>query len=162
MTFVENAEDDGIQTEGVRKEIKRLKAEIKELRSAADERDQLKRERAFVQAGVPLDDKRSAYFIAGYRGEDTPDAIKAEWQATFGGQLHEGHGQEQNPQVAEELALLGRIAETTSGGSHNIPADRLAERDQKLAGLSPTDPRFDEKFNMIFDEYGGQRGSMVG
>lgn len=56
----------------------------KELRDAAQrgrqtvaERDQLKRENAFLRAGIDPEDKRLGYFAAGYKGELTKDAITA-------------------------------------------------------------------------------------
>lgn len=154
MSFTDpNAQDDeGQGPEGFRKELKRLKAENKELREAAAERDRLVQERAFAQAGVPVDDKRAAYFIAGYQGEQTPEAIRAEWQSTFGG--GDGQGQGQSP-VEQELAALNAAASMTQG-QPIPPPNLLAERNQKLAALSPTDRYYDEKFRAVMEEYGSK------
>lgn len=167
MTYVDpNADPNDQSPKPLREENKRLKKELKEERAKTERLAQLERERNFLHAGIPLDDKRAAYFVAGYQGEQTPEAIKAEWQATFGnppsGEQGHGQGLEQNPQVQEELAQLAKISETTSAGYPNLPADRLAERDKKLAALSPTDPRTPEKFDAIMHEYGGRFGSMIG
>ena len=155
MAFTEsNVDPDEAQApEGFRKELKRLKAENKELRAAAEERDQLKRERTFTQAGVPLDDDRLPYFVAGYKGEQTPEAIRAEWDAKFGGAGH-GQGQGQS-QVDHELAALNNAAAMTQG-QPNVPANLLAERNAKLAALSQTDRYYDEKFRSIMEEYGSK------
>ena len=60
---------------------------IKELRDAADrgreaiqERDQLKREMAFMKAGVDTDSKAGQLLFKAYDGELETEAIQAEWQ----------------------------------------------------------------------------------
>lgn len=140
-----------------RKDIRRLEEQAKEGREAKERLAQLERERTFINAGVPLDDKRANYFMAGYQGEQTPETIRAEWSATFGGQ----QATEQEHQIDQELAALNAAQDMTTAAP-NIPPDKLAERNRKLDELSPTDPRYDEKFNAIFDSYGGKRGGLVG
>ena len=60
---------------------------IKELRDAADrgreaiqERDQLKREMAFMKAGVDTDSKAGQLLYKAYDGELETESIQAEWQ----------------------------------------------------------------------------------
>ena len=60
---------------------------IKELRDAADrgreaiqEREQLKREMAFMKAGVDTDSKAGQLLFKAYDGELETEAIQAEWQ----------------------------------------------------------------------------------
>ena len=60
---------------------------IKELRDAADrgreaiqERDQLKREMAFLKAGVDTDSKAGQLLFKAYDGELETESIQAEWQ----------------------------------------------------------------------------------
>ena len=60
---------------------------IKELRDAADrgreaiqERDQLKREMAFIKAGVDTDSKAGQLLFKAYDGELETESIQAEWQ----------------------------------------------------------------------------------
>lgn len=43
---------------------------------AEAERDQAKREAAFLRAGIDPDDKRLSYFVKGYEGDASPDAIR--------------------------------------------------------------------------------------
>ena len=143
-----------------RKDIRRLEEQAKEGREAKEQLAQLQRERTFLTAGVPLSDPRAEYFVAGYKGEQTPEAIKAEWDSKFGGtQGGQTTGQEQ--EIEFELGRLSAAQDLTTAAP-NITPDKLAERDQKLAALSPTDPRYDEKFQQIFDAYGGKRGGLVG
>ena len=61
---------------------------IKELRDAADrgkeaiqERDQLKREVAFMKAGVDTDSKAGQLLFKAYDGELDTESIKADWEA---------------------------------------------------------------------------------
>ncbi len=63
----------------------RTNAEWAELRRAKKERDnaknelaKMKREAAFMRAGIDPTDQRLSYFVKGYEGETTPDAIRAE------------------------------------------------------------------------------------
>lgn len=142
-----------------RKQIRQLEKRAKAADEAVAELEQLKRERAFVQAGVPLDDRRSSYFIAGYQGEMTPEAIKARWAEDFGAAQ-----QGENPAISDELAMMNAAQDLVSSGG-NLTESRLAERNAKLAALSPSDPRYGEKFDAIFAEYGGQtaaRSNMTG
>ncbi len=164
MTFDPNAGQESPTVAMSREDIKRLEKKAQRNQERDDRLAQLERERTFLQAGVPLDDKRAGYFIAGYQGENTPEAIRKEWAETFAGQAPAGNGQattEQERQQAEELARLQAGYDLTAGVAA-IPPDKLAERDQKLASLSPTDPKYDQKFNEIFELYGGVRGGMVG
>ena len=68
--------------------VKIRRSEIKSIQKKARERDELaaeleqaradQRELAFAKAGLPLaTDKRLGYFVKGYDGELTPDAIRA-------------------------------------------------------------------------------------
>lgn len=141
-----------------RKQIRQLEKRAKAADEAQAELEQLKRERAFVQAGVPLDDRRASYFIAGYQGEMTPEAIKARWAEDFGA------AQQGDPAIAGELDMLNAAQDLVSTGG-DLSESRLQERNAKLAALSTTDPRYHEKFDAIFAEYGGQmaaRSNMTG
>lgn len=143
-----------------RKDIRRLEKQAQAGKEAVQELEQLKRERAYVQAGIPLDDKRASYFIAGYQGEMTPEAIKAKWAEDFGAAQPQG-----DPAINEELAQMQSAQDLVSMAGSNLTETRLQERNQKLAALSHSDPRFAEKYDAIFQEYGGQmaaRSNMTG
>ena len=76
-----NPEDyDGLQP----KQTVIHRAELRKLRKADRENEenkariaQLERRDVFSRAGIPLDDPGAPYFIKGYDGEMTPEAIKA-------------------------------------------------------------------------------------
>lgn len=58
--------------------IRELREQAKQARDLAAERDKLQRELAFSRAGVDMSDPKLSYFVKGYEGELTPEAIKAE------------------------------------------------------------------------------------
>jgi hypothetical protein len=60
----------------LRTRIKTLEEEIKSLRQNAVEAEQAKREMAFMKAGIDTGDSAAKYFVKGYDGELTVDAIK--------------------------------------------------------------------------------------
>jgi hypothetical protein len=161
-TFDQYLEDDpNAETPMVqmpRKDARRLAKAAKAGREAQQQLAQLERERAYVKAGVPLDDKRAAYFIAGYTGEQTPEAIKAAWDDAFGGSVATGA----DPAMDEELRRITQAQDLVSSGSGELSESRLAERNSKLSELSMTDPRYPEKFEAIFQEYGGQQAASSG
>lgn len=160
FTDTDQSDDEAQGPENFRKELKRLKAENKELRERAAKAAEYEQREAFVNAGVPVSDPRLPYFMAGYKGDQTPEAIKAEWESKFGPPTaSRDTGQEQ--EIEFELGRLTAAQDMTTAAP-NISPDKLAERDQKLAALSQTDPHYPEKFNAIFESYGGKRGGLVG
>ena len=155
MTFVEPENPDQSELKQISaKDLKELKRSSKEGRQAAEERDAAVRELAFFKAGVDLSHPMADYFVKGYAGEADPEAVKAEWERIT------GNGGQPSP-TEQELAAMNGGQDLTAGPGAIAP-DKLAERNQKLSELSPTDPRYDEKFARIMDEYGGQMGSLVG
>jgi hypothetical protein len=135
--------------------IRKLEADAKEGRKVQAELEQLKRERAYVAAGVPLDDPRTPYFIAGYQGEQSAEAIRHEWQEKFGA-MASG-----NSPVEQELSILNDAQALVSGVGTPAP-DKLAQRNAELGQLSQTDPLYTQKFDAIAAKYGTRTGSVVG
>jgi hypothetical protein len=75
-----NEFDDETMDQGqdpVRAHMRKLEKELKQSKQALAEAEAAKRELAFVKAGVPLDNPVAKYFIKGYDGEITPEAIRA-------------------------------------------------------------------------------------
>jgi DNA-binding NarL/FixJ family response regulator len=75
-------EEDSVQEDQagknpVRARMRELESEVKVLRQQADEAKGAQRELAFVKAGVDLSSNMSKYFVKGYDGELTPEAIRA-------------------------------------------------------------------------------------
>ena len=61
----------------VRARMKQLEKEAKELRKQLAEFSTTQRELAFVKAGIDPSSPQAKYFVKGYDGELTPEAIKA-------------------------------------------------------------------------------------
>ncbi len=73
-------EDDHVDAEPkqnpVRARMKQLEKEAEELRKQIAEADAMKRELTFVKAGIDPADPKFKYFVKGYDGELSPDAIR--------------------------------------------------------------------------------------
>jgi hypothetical protein len=133
---------------------------IKQLREKAERHDEAvaranaaERELAFAKAGIPLADTKMGYFVKGYDGELTPEAIRT--AATEAGFIEPpAQPQQQSPQgqgMAAEVdaPAWGRMAEATAAPSASPPRDFNAEiaaaksqddvlRIAKEAGISVT------------------------
>lgn len=57
-------------------DFKNLRAKAKKADQYERELNDMKRQMAFIQAGVPMDDPKMAYFVKGYEGELDAEAIK--------------------------------------------------------------------------------------
>lgn len=144
-----------------RKAVRKLEKEAAEGREAKRQLEELQARAAFAEAGVPVNSPAADYFIRGYQGERTAEAIKAEWDKAFGSAQNGQQQEQQGSEHQQELDALHQ-GEQIAGGQGVPTNDKLAERDAKLAALSPTDPQYPQKFDAIFREYGGVLGSMVG
>ncbi len=79
MSNVHDFEDEtGDETpkDPVRARMRQLEKELKANQQALTEAEALKREYAFVKAGIPMDNPMAKYFVKGYEGEITPEAIR--------------------------------------------------------------------------------------
>jgi hypothetical protein len=61
----------------VRSRMKKLEKELQEREKQLAEAAQAQRELAFLKAGVPADNPMAKYFVKGYEGDITADAIRA-------------------------------------------------------------------------------------
>lgn len=68
----------------VRARMKQLEKELREANKRLAESSELQKKVAFMEAGIPLDSPMAKYFIKGYDGELTAEAIK---QAAIEAQL---------------------------------------------------------------------------
>lgn len=85
----------------------------KAVRDAEAERDAAKREAAFLRAGINPDDARLSYFVRGYNGDLTADAIKqAAVDAGFVAPPPPDPQQQQNQQ---DVDTLSRVAGFQAG-----------------------------------------------
>jgi hypothetical protein len=61
----------------VRARMKQLEKELQQSKQALAEAEAIKRENAFMKAGIPMDDPMAKYFVRGYDGEISAEAIRA-------------------------------------------------------------------------------------
>jgi hypothetical protein len=114
-------DDQPEEPRGLRKQIEEqaAKAREAEARAAAAER-----ELAFAKAGLPLSDPKMTYFVKGYDGDLSPDAIKAAAEAagflTPAAPEVPAEELQQHQQVAN-LAASGTPTSTWNGPLHENP-----------------------------------------
>lgn len=105
------------------------KARLRELEEQAAEAAAAKRELMFARAGVPIDDPKLKYFVRGYDGELTPDAIKAEYAATgFGNPSTTATPPPDNSR--SDIDAMHRIAEAGAGAPAEDANDRQRYQDE--------------------------------
>jgi hypothetical protein len=112
-----------------------LEARAAQAKVEKERADAAERKLAFAQAGVPLDHPMTEYLVNGYKGEATPDAIKAE--AARLGILQPAPEVPQTPQspvtnpTADQAAVFGRMADATAG--QTVPAGRNWDAEKAAA-----------------------------
>lgn len=112
----EPTEDDAVP-EPDNEVISTLRAQAKEGKQARAEAEAAKRELAFVRAGIDPDDPRQKYFVEGYKGDLTSDAIKSE--ATAAGFL--GQVDTSEPQGMTEAERQAFAATSQAAAAGNPP-----------------------------------------
>ncbi len=97
-----------------RSQIKVLEKQAAERKDAIARAERAERGLAFAEAGIPLNDKRFTWFIKGYDGDITAEAIR---QAAIESQLLEDEGVSQpSPEQEQERQVHQRIDSATSAG----------------------------------------------
>lgn len=98
-----------------RDRIKALEKQVADLTPKAERADAADRELAFAKAGVDITDERNGYFVRGYTGDLTVEAIKE--AATKGGFLTgQTIADPENPEpVDDDAEALARRAEAMGG-----------------------------------------------
>lgn len=108
MSSTENDDFDGTQGDG--NDLRDLRRAAEDGRKAKSENAALKRDLAFLKAGIDLEDPKMTYFVKGYDGDLEPSAIKQ--AATEAGFI-----QTQAPDPANQQAAQSqqRVAQASSG-----------------------------------------------
>lgn len=114
-----------------------LRKERKE-RAAAEERAAAaERQLAFISAGINPNDPRAAYFVKGYDGEMTVEAItEAAREGGFIEQPSTQRSAQDDEARRQSLAASQRIAAASAGGSLDVPASTEALDKAYLEGGS--------------------------
>lgn len=100
-----------------RTQIRTLEKDAKRARKADEELATLRREFAFVKAGIDPEDPKLKYFAKGYDGEITAEAIRA--AATEAGYL--------TSDDTEEAAAHERISQASAGAATQPKVDKVQE-----------------------------------
>lgn len=98
--------------ENASKTVRMTRENIDRLEAKARNADQLARENAFLKAGVSVEDPKLSYFLRGYDGELTAEAIRAE--AVAAGFMPAPAPTEQEQQIATTAAAAQRVAEAAA------------------------------------------------
>jgi hypothetical protein len=99
------------------KQHKEQQQRLEAAEAAAREAEIAKRELAFVKAGVNPDDPASKYFVKGYDGELTVEAIKAAaTEARLLGPAQDAQ-QQQRQQTNQDLQVHDQIADASRNGT---------------------------------------------
>jgi hypothetical protein len=115
-------ESDDFDTEDAG-DIKSLRRAASSKKKLEQELNQLKRELAFAKAGLPMDDPRMNYFIKGYDGEMTAEAIR---QSALEAGFLASQVQGEDPSVTAAAAAQQRVMSASSGVSYEGLSEEAA------------------------------------
>ena len=114
--FEDEAQDQATRNP-VRARMRELEQQVKAFEAKAKEAEAATRELAFVKAGVDPDSAAAKYFVKGYDGELTPEAIRA---AAEEASLIPS----QKKEVAAEQQAWNRVAQASRAGeTSDAPVD---------------------------------------
>ena len=115
--FEDEAQDQAARKDPVRARMRELEQQVKAFEAKAKEAEAATRELAFVKAGVDPDSAAAKYFVKGYDGELTPEAIRA---AAEEANLIPS----QKKEVAAEQQAWNRVAQASRAGeTSDAPVD---------------------------------------
>lgn len=124
----DNYTDDDLDTNDI--DVEGDAGDIKSLRRAANSKKQLekelaeaKRELAFARAGISMDDPKLKYFVRGYDGEMTAEAIR---QAALEAGFLASQSQGEDPNLAAAGAAQQRVMQAASGVSYEGMTEEAA------------------------------------
>ncbi len=113
-----------------------LRKERRERNKAAERADAAERELAFMRAGIDVEaNPMAAYFVKGYDGEVTADAIRAKAQEV--GLLQAPPPPAADPVKEAAVAAGERIATTAQGGGQVTPQGTAALDEAYAQGGTP-------------------------
>ena len=119
--FEDEVEDQATRKDPVRARMRELEQQVKAFEAKAKEAEAAQRELAFVKAGVNPDSAAAKYFVKGYDGELTPEAIRA---AAEEANLVSSEKKE----VAGEQQAWNRVAQSSRAGETSEPPVDYVQR----------------------------------
>jgi hypothetical protein len=119
--FEDEVEDQASRKDPVRARMRELEQQVKAFEAKAKEAEAAQRELAFVKAGVNPDSAAAKYFVKGYDGELTPEAIRA---AAEEANLVSSEKKE----AAGEQQAWNRVAQASRAGETSEPPVDYVQR----------------------------------
>jgi hypothetical protein len=119
--FEDEVEDQASRKDPVRARMRELEQQVKAFEAKAKEAEAAQRELAFVKAGVDPDSAAAKYFVKGYDGELTPEAIRA---AAEEANLVSSEKKE----AAGEQQAWNRVAQASRAGETSEPPVDYVQR----------------------------------
>lgn len=139
-------EDEGEDSE---EDFKNLRAKARKASKIEQENLRLRRENAFMKAGLPLDDPKMGYFVKGYEGDLDPDAIR---RAAIEAGFIAAPAQDQDPRIAEAqqgqaaVMALSAGAETGFDDQSSLYQMEQAYAEGGIEGLSAVTQQYGVTF----------------
>lgn len=126
--------DDDLEQPDSQQDIKSLRRAANQKKKLEAELESAKRELAFARAGLPLDDPRMRYFVKGYDGDMTAEAIRE--AALEAGFLASQQPQESGPDPHMQAAAAAqqRVMQASAGATtpDSSEASALAHLEQAM------------------------------
>lgn len=107
--YIEPIDDDD---EGGDEDFKNLRAKARKASKYEQENLTLKRELAFIKAGVPMEDPKMGYFVKGYEGELDPAAIR---QAAIEAGFMAAPSQAPDPRIVQAQQGQAAVMQASAG-----------------------------------------------
>lgn len=105
----------------VRAHLRKLEAENKRKDELLAEAEKAKRELVFLKAGINPDDPKAKYFVKGYDGEMTVEAIRAAAEEA-------SYIPSQRKELEQDAAAFSRVARAAAQGETSEPVVDYAEK----------------------------------
>ena len=119
--FEDEVEDQATRKDPVRAQLRKVEQQLQVAEAKAKEAEAAQRELAFVKAGVDPDSAAAKYFVKGYDGELTPEAIRA---AAEEANLVSSEKKE----AAGEQQAWNRVAQASRAGETSEPPVDYVQR----------------------------------
>jgi ribosomal protein L12E/L44/L45/RPP1/RPP2 len=116
-------DSDDIETTGDTGDIKSLRRAASSKKKLEQELNELKRELAFARAGISMDDPKLKYFVRGYDGELSAEAIR---EAALEAGFLASQSQGEDPNIAAAGAAQQRVMAASSGVQYEGMSEEAA------------------------------------
>lgn len=116
-------EDDDIEDAPAEEGPKGLRRAANKSKKLESELAQLRRELAFAKAGLPLDDPKMNYFVKGYDGEMTAEAIRA---AALEAGFLQSQQQAPDPSMQAAASAQQRVMQASAGAVYEDATEDAA------------------------------------